>query len=115
MSPMKKITLTLSAAVLLSLAPAAQAGSGLTLREAKKATEKVAKTMFDESGGFARGVTDYGVGPCKRRTRTRVVCDAELYLGESSTCVQKVNVTKRSGRVRARKMGEQTCSLNEPA
>jgi hypothetical protein len=106
-----RMRLLLIAALALLLVPAvASAGTGLTVREAKRATLAEAERIAEENGGAAEGISAVEVGRCTRRTRTKIVCDAELYIGESSVCTQRVIVVKRRGRVRASRSGTLACT-----
>jgi hypothetical protein len=106
-----KTLAALTALALLLAATPAQAGTGLTVREAKKATMKEAQKIYKERGGFAVGLEGYQVGRCSRRTRTKIMCRAEFTKGSERelVCFQKVLVVKRSGRVRASRSGAFVC------
>ena len=105
------VALVAALALGAGLVGAEAASAALGKKTAQRAAFKVAK-----KAALSEGAVLWWAGRCKRRSANRLVCWAAIVYGNYDGAAQKVVVTKRSGRVRARRSGRiYTGNLREEA
>ena len=87
-------------ALCAGLVTADTASAFLGKKTAQRAAFKVAK-----KAALANGAAVWWAGKCKRRSANKVVCWGAIVYSNYDGAAQKIVVTKRRGRVRARRAG----------
>ena len=101
----RRMMVAACAVAMLALPATADAG-GLTMKQAKKATKKVA---LEYQAGVGVQVTKVS---CKRKSPTKATCKFELRAPER--CKGTVKVTKRGSKVKGVQSGRTLCEFRNP-
>jgi len=98
---LRRLTILAALALLATavMADVAAAKGGLGIRKARSVTLEVAQRAAIEAG-----YDEAYAGGCKRRSKRKVVCWGAIVKGNYGAA-QKVRVTKKRGKIRAKRFG----------